>query len=197
MIRRYKYLGGNLDYSPNPFVVLDDETKEDVNTYHLICPDKGDRTCYRTDEPVIINILADGVERLEISDENGRVVTETALTGKDFQVPNLTPGLYSAKALGGGSALDTVSFEVVDTNASAKRSGKNLIVDFHSSNAKPCYAILCSETGSKYALKQFTDADIAEGKVMMGRPDVGSYYVKVAFKGQYGIITNPQILVKR
>lgn len=197
IIMRYKYLGGNLHYEPIPFVQIGDEVSQQVVFNQVICPDKGDKTCYRVGEPVLLNVLLDSVDRIELYDEKGDVVANQSVIDGECRFSDLTPGLYSAKAFIGQKASDAVYFEIVDTTISARIKGNHVIVDFSSKNAIPCYVILCKETGGKYALKQFTETETRAGEIKMVYPEVNSFYVKVAFKGQYGIITNTPILLKR
>lgn len=195
-IMRYKYLGGNLAYDPIPYVINDGDLAE-IETYNeVICPDKGDKSSYRTGEKVVIDVLDAAFERVVVTNVNSNKTYEMMVEEGTCSFDTLEPGTYRAIAYQGETASDEASFEVVDTNAFAYKSGNNATINFNSSNAKPLYAILCNVTGGKYALKQFTENERQAGIASMMLPDADSCYVKVAFQGKYGIITNDPILIQ-
>ena len=197
-IMRYKYLGGNLDYEPNQFVQVGDEPAQEVSFNQDLCPDKGDRTCYRTDEPVRLDVLNPSFTGVAIEDGNGVELIRANTRDGICRFEGLAPGLYKARAFGGSDYSARVDFEVVDTNASAYKSGNDVNVSFSSENGEPLYMILCKDSGGKYATKRFSPSEIQSGRAKLSFPEDADYcYVKVAFRGKYGIITNTPILVKK
>lgn len=194
-IMRYKYLGGNLTYDPIPYVVNDGEVPASVTFNEVICPDKGDMTCYRTGESVVLDVLDSSYDRVVVTEENSKKTYDVIVQDGTFAFESLDAGTYTVAAYKGEMASDEARFEVIDINAAAYKSGKSVIISFSSSNATPIYAILCKETGGKYALKQFSESERQAGVASMVVPDASSCYVKVAFKGKYGIITNSPILI--
>ena len=194
-IMRYKYLGGNLTYDPIPYVVNEDESPVNVLFNEVICPDKGDRSCYRTGETVVLDVLDPTYDRVVVTEEKSNKTYEVIVQDGVCSFESLDSGTYIAVAYHGNIESGKACFEVIDTNAAAYKSGKSVVISFSSSNATPLYAILCTETGGKYALKQFSESERLAGVASMVVPDASSCYVKVAFKGKYGIITNSPILI--
>lgn len=195
-ILRYKYVGGNLTYDPIPFVANEGEAPESVTFNEVICPDKGEKSCYRTGEAVVLNVLSPDYDRVVVTDENRKKSFEMTVQDGSCAFESLEAGTYTAVAYQGEIVSEEASFEVIDTNATAYKSGNNITISFSRGNATPLYAILCKETGGKYALKQFTESERQSGIASMVSPNANSCYVKVAFQGKYGIITNSPILIQ-
>lgn len=197
-ILRYRYVGGNLSYTPNLFVLNEGESQQSVVFNPDLCPDKGDKACYRVGEDVFIDVLNPACNLVDIREENGAYVAQLGVVDGKCYIQNLPYGIYTARGLlNGGAWTQDVSFEIVDANMYAHPDAGKIVVNFSSGNAVPRYVILCKENGGKYALKQFSDAERLAGRTELVAPDANEYYVKVAFEGEYGIITNTPVLVSR
>lgn len=195
VIMRYEYLGGNLKYEPTPFVQIGDEEAVTVSFNNDLCPDKGDKSCYRTGEPVIINVMNPMLTQVVVEDASGKKVCEKSIIEGSCQINDLTPGLYHAKATDGIICSDNVYFEVIDAYVTAQITGTKIEVSFHSNNAIPKYLAVCNEAGSGYGNKTLSETEIKNGKVIINRPEVSSYFIKVSFKGEYGMVINEPLLV--
>ena len=195
-IMRYKYLGGNLLYEPNSFVPIGDEETNQFFFSVDVCPNKGDRACYREGETVIIDVFNPSFTNIVIEDADGNVISKGTIHNGLYEVNNIKPGIYQVKLDDGVSNTGCVSFEVVDTNVTAYNKEGKICFSFSSSNAQPLYAILCDISGSKYDLKEFTSEEQDSGTAQFNYPKASQCYLKVAFKGEFGIITNSPLLIE-
>lgn len=198
---RYLELEKNVKYVPvTSFVAVGDEQLEPYQYNNLICPDKGDRSCYRTNEKVILNIAHKG-SFLEIfkGDELDNVMmvddsTDVCLEGLDY-------GDYKARVSFEGKVSDYVYWKVVDTFVNIDY-GQNRIY-FGSSNAKPIYFEFCNIAGFRpenYAqiyTHTFTEEELQQGFIEVTPPSRTpdnknrTYtFVKVHFECGYGRIVN-------
>ena len=197
-LMRYKYLGGNLNYEPTPFVLVSDETAQEVVLNSDLCPDKGDRTCYRTDETVIFNVFNSSYTEVVVESESGKEIKRAITRDRNCRLGGLDPGVYSAMAINGQTSSEKVYFEVVDTSVSAFVKSGKICVNFSSQNASPMFLYMSKVDGTSLGLIKLSDSNLGSGSVQTNWPSKDDdCYVKVDFRGKYGIITNTPILVKK
>ncbi len=198
---RYLEMENNLDYIPlTSFVAVGNEQLNPYQYNDLICPDKGDRSCYRTDEDIILNISNEDAQ-LEIykGDELREVLAVASTT--DVCLHGLEYGDYKARVSYDGVYSDFVSWKVIDTNVSID-SNTNRIY-FSSANATPAYFEFCNIAGFRperyddIYTHVFTKEELQRGYIDVAPPTKTpdeknrTYtYVKVHFKCDYGRIIN-------
>ena len=201
---RYKEFEKNQYYQPQTsFVAVGDERLESFVYNDDICPDKGDKSCYRTDEPIVLNV-SERTKEVEIFKDSHLYASLVPDGDHNVAIDGLKCGYYSARAISEGNVSDSVSWIVVDAEV---RVDKNLnLVYFESSIAHPVYYEFCDVSGFRPEnYKQiythvFTDDEIKNGYVRVSPPSNSAdgkgrvyKYVKVHFECEYGRIINTPI----
>lgn len=199
VIYKYKNLAQNT-YIPTPYVRLDDKLTSVIKYNDEICVNKGDKSCYRVGEKVIINILDLSYTHIELYKDDA-LFSVTPITDIDAVYNNLDYGLYKTRLLRKVSNRritysDFTFFEVIDTNTSIELKDE-ILVSFSSNNAKPHYASLCDIHGHVAKYHEFISEEILEGYVKIPKLNISKpYYCKVFFVGDYGRISSKPIEVK-
>ena len=185
----YRY--ENLKYSEDAPVFKEVKAVEYNND---LCPSKGDRAVYRTDDEIVINILTGDNEKIVLVKDDC-VVSENILVRDEYVYQNLQEGIYFVYLQNGKEESQKASFEVVKTDVSCKSSDEyNLLVSF-STSAKADYVALCNIHGeSTYHL--ISDDERNKGYVIVPRRNIQDLYCKVVFRGEYGSIINRPIRVE-
>ena len=205
---RYIELEKNVDYVPwNQFVAVGDEVLEPFTYNVFICPDKGDKSCYRTDEDVILNLSQNGGV-LEVFRDDVLIETISFVNDLDICLKGLEIGDYKARVYYGGSASDFVFWKVLDTRVSIDYNSNRIYFD--SVNAKPVYFEFCNIAGFRpedyggVYTHSFTEDDLRRGYVNVTPPSSSAdkkkrtyEYVKIHFECEYGRIVNAPIKWER
>lgn len=160
-----------------------------------LCPSKGDKSVYRTDEIVEISIFNPGYEEIVLMKE-GTIFSSETYSVDTHHYRNLTPGMYSVFLQSGENVSASASFEVIETEVrcSLGRKGESVIIEFKSS-VKADYGALCKIDGSSWYF-QISDDARREGRIVVPSWDLPKYYCKVIFRGEYGSIINKPVRVK-
>ena len=166
-----------------------------INYNEDLCPSKGDKSVYRTDEIVEINIFNSGFEEIVLMRE-GTIVSSETYSVDTHHYSKLNPGMYSVFLQSGEKVSASASFEVIETDVrcSLDRKGRSVIIEFNSS-AKADYGALCTIDGSSWYF-QISDDERRDGHVVVPSWDLSNYYCKVIFRGEYGSIINKPVRVK-
>ena len=158
-----------------------------------LCPSKGDRAVYRTDETIYINIYNSNYQEIVLL-KNDRVIVDDIYDGTSYQFLNLEPGIYTCYLQTSEMRSKSVSFEIIRTDVHVNYINGNLKIRFNS-NALADYVALCRITGeSKYY--PISDQNRLLGYIVVPHWNEKEYYCKVIFKGEYGTITNSQIRIR-
>lgn len=198
---RYLQLERNTDYVPlTSFVAVGDEQLEPYHYNDMICPDKGDQSCYRTDEKVILNIAHKG-SLLEVFRGAELLMTMTVGDSTDVCLEGLAYGDYKARVSFRDEVSDFVSWKVIETVVEIDYSQNRIY--FHSPNAKPSYFEFCSIAGfrpenyDQEYTHVFTNEELQQGFVEVTPPSQipdnknRTYtFVKVHFENEFGRIVN-------
>lgn len=200
-IYRYKYIGDNIKYDPAPqFVAVLDETPVSFVYNDDLCPDKGDKACYREDEDVIINIMHD-FKYLEVYKDEELVLTIESTSDRDIVLQDLAFGDYKARICYGETLVfsDFAKWKVVNMELAPDRSSGKLY--FKSENAIPTRMSFTDISGSRKKTDTelftctLTDADrslgyieIPEALTKKERP-----YIHFTFLTDYGKIQHAPI----
>ena len=183
---RYKYMVySDSPYNPRPL--------EDVTYNDDLCPSKGDKAIYRTEDEIVVNIFASNYDSI-ILEKDGVELEKDLVEGDSHVYTSLDPGIYSVSLCGDNVSSSSVSFEVADISVNYMLNADNTItVHFHST-ATPEYLVLCTITGNSlyYPL---SEQNKAQGSVTVPQMDISEYYCKVVFRGEYGSIINKPIRV--
>ena len=200
-IYRYNKISNNIKYEPaTQFVAVLDETPLAFVYNDDLCPDKGDKACYRDNEDVVINIMRD-YNYLEVYKDEELILKIEPTPNRDIVLQNLSFGDYKARICYGGTSVfsDFTKWKVVNMELIPDRSAGRLY--FKSENALPSRMSFTDITGSRrYADSELfnctlTDDDrsrgyleIPEELTMKGKP-----YIHFTFSTDYGKIQHTPI----
>ncbi len=185
---RYEYLS----YSNDPIVYRGFEA---VDYNDDLCPSKGDKAVYRTDDTVIINIFNTNYDEIVLM-KDGKVLSIDKYKGDMYQYRGLTPGIYESFLLSGNSYSSPISFEVIEISVdlSLDKGAKEISIWFKSS-AKADYLALY-RLDRQPIFYPILDPDCQDGQqIIVPAWDMRDYYCRVVFRGEYGRIINRPIKV--
>lgn len=179
----------NIIYTPKPksFVGL-----SPIDYNDDLCPSKGDKAVYRSDDTILINIFNRNYKEIVLRKDD-MIIMSGSYDGDSYQFHDLEPGVYYCYLRNGDFISKTVSFEIVrtDVNVMMIRSGI-LLIRFRS-NAMADYAAICDINGASNYYP-ISEADRQNGYILVPLYKNGSY-CKVVFKGDFGTIINRPIRV--
>lgn len=185
------YRRENIIYTPKPD---DFEGFAPIDYNDDLCPSKGDRAVYRTDDTITVNIFNSGYQEIVLQ-RGGREVMVDTYDGGTFQYTDLEPGIYECYLQGGGAKSQAVSFEVIRTDVQVETANNgNLLIRF-SSDATADYAAVCDIHGSSQYYP-ISEEDRFRGRIVVPAPVQSERYCKVVFRGEYGTMINRPIKVK-
>lgn len=192
---RYIYLDEVNNYIPSKYVAVGDEPFVDIRYNESLCPNRGDRSVYRTDESVVINIFDTRYEYL-ILEKNGDVKYKKTIVGSDVDVGPIEPGLYSLYLSGKREDLvsDRVSIFVVEPKVSVSHEGGTRVT-FECEDCIPTYCVIATKNGTYVSVHVITDEEREQGFVDLDAPEAGAFYCKVIFQTPYGTVINDPVLV--
>lgn len=184
---RYEYLNYSDElttYNDLPSVIYNED----------LCPSKGDKAVYRTDDTIRVNIFNPDYGEIVLQ-KDGLVVSTEQYEGNLYQFSNLKAGIYDVFLQKGERRSDPMSFEVVETDVEFSFGSEGNIVIYFNSSAVADYVALCKlEGGSRYY--PISAQDRNNGYIVVPAWDYPEYYCKVVFKGEYGTIINRPIRVR-
>lgn len=185
---RYEYLS----YSDEPIVFGGFES---VDYNDDLCPSKGDKAVYRTDDTVLINIFNQNYDEIVLM-KDGKVLSIDKIDGDSYQYQGLMPGIYESFLLSGNSYSAPVSFEIIETRVDLScKKGKKEIVVWLKSSAEAEYLALY-RLDRQPVFYPITNPDCQEGQqIIVPAWDMRDYYCRVVFRGEYGRIINRPIKV--
>ena len=196
-IYRYKELYKNTSYTPVPeFVAVGDEVPALFVYNDDLCVDKGDRSCYKEDETVIINTLHP-YDYMEIY-KNNKLLRQELGGHDDVILTGLAYGDYKARVFFNGVFSDYTYWKVVNMDVRVDRKKRR--VYFSSSNAIPHCVKYCDITGSGGSpmtdgLRMLTKEEKRRGYIEVAANEITSKYpyVRVNFVTDYGRVINKPI----
>lgn len=202
-IYRYKDLEKN-GYQPlTEFVAVDGEKRTAFQYNEVICPNKGDKSCYITGEDVVLNISR-GYSKVDIYKDSELFRTIRYGDNLDIVLKDLPYGDYKARLKRWWKKSDFTFWKVVDVNV--KTDVEKQRVYFSSENAMPVYMEFCSVAGDrpKWAIQVLDEQDISNGFVQVGsiqqkriKNRESNLYVKIHFECDYGRVINRPLLWKK
>lgn len=158
-----------------------------------LCPSKGDKSVYRSDDIITINIFNNAFDHIVLSKES-TMIESASIKGDSYSYCGLRPGIYEVYLQNDQGRSDSVSFEIIDVNVKCRISDdrESIVISFESSSEAVFAAVCRLEGDSVYY--PISDADKNRGCIVIPRRRIPkSYsYCKVIFRGKYGrIINNP------
>ncbi len=161
-----------------------------------LCPSKGDKAVYRTDDTIAVNIFNFNYDEIVLMKDGQEMLAEP-ITGDLHQYRDLPVGIYEVYLRLGESYSSPVSFEVFDTEIKVSLDkGRNEMVIYFKSPDIADYVILFERVGRPHYF-QISDQDRLKGYFVMPAWNVPEYYCKVVFRGEYGSISNRAIRVRK
>lgn len=217
IIYRFTELYDNINYSPSEFVAVEDEaTPAEYDYNDDICTFAGDCSCFFEGDIIFINYNKGSYTQMEIykDDEllSTKTLQESSIVHKmDLTDDNLSYGKYKARLVNSNEVSGFTYFEIVDCNVTyADIDGISKRITFNSHNGQPLYLDFVYQSGKCRGMYKITEQDIEKGyvdimprKILNEQYNLGSdsisvydepVYVKVFFKGDYGIVRNEPIL---
>ena len=184
---RFKYL----IYSKEPVEFIEFDP---IVYNEALCPSKGDKAVYRTDDAITINIFTSEYDTIVLTKDS--IVIESGFFQGGFHYyTDLQPGIYEAFLQKNDKKSDPVSFEVIDADVrcSWKPDGESLELFFNTSEYAD-YAVLCDLSGSS-SYFPISDGDRERGYTVIPLRGFTDLYCKVVFRGEYGTMINRPIKV--
>jgi hypothetical protein len=190
---RYRKIDDVTEYSPSEYIPVGNEPAVIVRYNDVLCPNHGDHSVYRVDEPVIINSFDSSFTNLIIEgDDYSRSIPRE----DDMEIRGLPPGSYVAYLVSDDSRSDSVAFIVADPHVEIQKSGRLHIV-FSCAQGTPHFCVLCDEVGSFKNIIDFSEEDVDRGFVDVDYPDLAMYYCKVVFQTPFGTVINNPIPISK
>ena len=185
------YRRDNIIYTPEPksFVGF-----SPIDYNDDLCPSKGDKAVYRTDDTILINIFNTNYEKIVLR-KGDRIVHSDTFKGDAYQFNDLEPGIYFCYLQTGDSKSGMVSFEIIRADVSVKTVYNGILQVRFNSNAIADYAAVCNNSGvSEYY--PISEADRLKGWIFVPSHSSVGYYCKVVFKGEYGTVINKPVGIR-
>ena len=184
---RYEYL--NYSSEPAEFKKLGPIQYNDD-----LCPSKGDKAVYRTDDTITINIFNPNYDEIVLM-KDGREVLREACNGDKHQFFNLQPGIFSVYLQKEDAKTEPVTFEAMEiyVNYIMDNGDKDMIVYFNPLHRAEYVALCTLQGGSQFY--PISNRDREQGFTKVPFVENSYNYCKVIFSGEYGSITNRPIRV--
>ncbi len=190
---RYRKIDEVAEYEPSEFVPVGNELPVAVRYNETLCPNRGDRSVYRVDEPVIINSFDSTYTHLVVEGED---YSFSIAREEDMELSNLPAATYVAYMTSEESRSDPVEFVVADPQVTVQK-GARLHIEYSCAQGEPRYCVFCDEVGGFKAIFDFTEEDRRNGFIDVDFPDMDNFYCKVVFKTPFGTVINNPIPVSR
>lgn len=217
IIYRYNELYKNVTYEPSPFIAVDDEVLSEEYVYNNdICTYAGDYAAFYEGFPVWINYnLSEVGSWTQMQVYKNDVLVGTYNIDTSVHRFNLTEaygslgyGKWKARLTDGTNYSDYTYWEVIETNVAYTTPDANTPnvkkVTFSSSNGTPTRVVFCEQDGTPMAVRPLSIAERMDGYVVFNPVayckaqrggNLGSgTYLRVYFVGEYGRVSNAQIL---
>ena len=160
-----------------------------------LCPSKGDKAVYRTDDTIMVNIFNDKYDEIVLMKDGQEMLVEK-IQGELHQYRNLPIGIYEVYMRIGENYSSPVSFEVIETDirVSLDKERNEMIIYLKSPDIAD-YVVLFERIGRPQYF-QISDQARMKGYLVMPIWDIPEYYCKVVFRGEYGTISNRTLRVR-
>ena len=182
----YRY--DNLIYSNKPIIFY---PSEPIVYNNDLCPSKGDKAVYRTDDTITINIFNHNYDKIVLVNDN-MIVSEDIFNGDSHMYTGLSEGIYFVYLQNGSEKSSPVSFETIKTDVNCSKNDAGQLYIRFGSKANVDYAAICTLSGDSVYFP-ISDIERTRGSILVPLINKSDYYYcKVIFKGNYGrIISRP------
>lgn len=169
---------------------------EGVNPNPSLCPNRGDKSVYRSNETVVINVLNNSYDRIKLYRER-QLVDDRLLDSSDIRYTGLQEGLYSVILTSDTQESEATHFEIRDVIIDVVCGNDRITISFDKMPIPATAVELCDISGDHLFTYGLSDVEKASGKITIGALNQSSpYYCKVIFQGKYGKIPSDYIVVK-
>lgn len=189
---RYSNLDGVKDYSPSPYVIVGSEPIQSVTFNSSLCPNRGDKSVYRTDEAVIIDVLDNKYDTIVLK-KNGSIYRKIAINGIINDLGYLEQGQYEIYLQNATTLSDCVWITVMEPIVTVKRVNDKVRITFECALAEPSYCLVTTEIGGNKYTHVLSEQEKKQGFVDLEMSVKDSYYYKVVFSSPFGTIINKPI----
>lgn len=169
---------------------------EPVVSNPSLCPNRGDKSVYRTDERIVLNVLNNTYDKLEIY-KDGNLIEIHTILGEDIILDDFKEGLYSARLIAEGKESEFTYFEVRPAMIEVLKANHLIFVSFLK-NTIPAVSIeLCDIQGDHLYTHALSEEEKQSGVIQVEELErEAPYYCKVIFQGEYGKISSAYIQIK-
>ena len=193
---RYDHLD-KVTYTPSPYVKQDGDPDLPVPPVNkVLLPDYGNRANYAQGEPVELNVMQEGWERLIIETENGETVFEAAITepGVVSWTPDAT-GYYRAYCVRAGETSDAVEFCMADFPVTVRQEGEDILLDFTAPEGEDviCCSVYCRSDNGNLATYFLTEEEKAAQCCPFPKLPEDAYIASLQVKNRFGIYTTTAV----
>ena len=205
LIIRYTELYKNSDYIPSEFIPVEGEVLPQTYTFNPdVCTFAGDYAAFHSGEEIWINYnLGTTVyTSLELIKDGSVISTLPLVSGNKISLgTNLDPGLYTVELVDDNDRSLPTHFEVIETNVEIIVDNNERNVSFASENGSPIIAQMCDIQGNSRGWIELSNHEKLTGKFSFDPAEVymseygssipsDTTYLKVYFRGRYGMVTN-------
>lgn len=182
-----------VQYHPIPFVSVDNGVAVPFSYNDSLCPNKGDRSVYRSDEPVIIDVFDTNYTTLNLERDNKGVISYK-VDNHVVDIGQIDPGKYRVYLKKDGMESERV--DLIVANPIVKIEANDRVrISFSCDEGEPLYCIISNINGESKHTHILTDEEINKGYAILDTPNGGPYYYKVVFNTEFGTVTNMPIAV--
>lgn len=160
-----------------------------------LCPNRGDKSVYRSDETVVVTVLDGSYDSLVLF-SNGKQISNITLDGEDIVLQDLQEGLYSAFLSAEGKQSETTYFEIRSAHIEVKNDNNSLTVVFDKHGIPAVTVELCEISGQHLYTRLLSQEEQSTGRIQIEAID--KYipcYCKVIFQGSYGKIPSSYVSI--
>lgn len=190
-VYRYDHLNTVTDYSPSPYVPVGKEKSSKISYNESLCPNRGDKSVYRSNEKININVFDLSYKNL-ICVRDGQEVLRKSVTGHSIDISGVGPGRYSVYLENNGKISQAVELIVANPVVSLEITDKAHIT-FECGEGSPSYCVIATKSGAYNSVHLLDEAEKAQGFVDIKAPANGTYYYKVIFETPFGTVINEPI----
>lgn len=159
-----------------------------------LCPNKGDRSVYRSDESVVIDVFDSWFDTIVLSKDGEEYLTRQ-IDGVVNDMGVLEPGQYSVCLRRDGQSSDTVELIVADPIVHVSITDR-VHISFECEKATPLYCVYATETGDSRYTHVFDEVESIQGFCDLDLLEGGPYYYKVVFDTPFGTVINDPICIR-
>lgn len=192
VVYRFKYLAGSTNYKPIPFIINEGDEHCEYNYNEELCVNRGDESSFREGENVVIDVFSSAYDQALVYKDGVLFRTLDIETDK-IVLSGLPFGDYSVQLKDDDSVSKPTYFEVIQTEVSMRKCGVSVFLNASSKNASIKYIVYCTSTGARKRIIPVSHDTEESDTFVIPSPNTHGLYLKVFFKGKYGLVSNEPI----